>query len=379
MPSIRPVSSRPARPTNGSPVRSSCSPGPSPTNIRSACGSPDAEHHLRARLGQRAAGADQRVGLEVRERRERRRFQKGHGGRSGSQAGSRSYATELRTRRGRHFGRQHPHAVEVGLDGAGGERERDVAVVTGVRRMDRPGQSVVRRSGTADGTGASCRRTFVTTTARWCCLQPRTAPVRESRATSLGALDPASTVPSAATMSPTELTTTRRADHGVAVTRRWRCRARRIGRIRRPATSRRRAPVPAPTRPVVASAGSAWAAASAARPSSGTGREPLPRAHVARAASASSTFGRSGRSKSAAAGTIGTGPPRVGKPRPWSAKARITPSAVANPNADPPDSTTASTCSTVQPGIEQRGLPGRRAPRRAPRRTRRCSGGTTRR
>ena len=34
------VSSWPARPTNGSPCRSSCSPGPSPTNIRSACGSP---------------------------------------------------------------------------------------------------------------------------------------------------------------------------------------------------------------------------------------------------------------------------------------------------------------------------------------------------
>ena len=40
MPSMRLVSSWPARPTNGSPVRSSCSPGPSPTNIRSASGSP---------------------------------------------------------------------------------------------------------------------------------------------------------------------------------------------------------------------------------------------------------------------------------------------------------------------------------------------------
>src|SRR6266542_6095347 len=30
----------PDRPTNGSPCRSSCSPGPSPTNIRSAFGSP---------------------------------------------------------------------------------------------------------------------------------------------------------------------------------------------------------------------------------------------------------------------------------------------------------------------------------------------------
>src|SRR4051812_17046696 len=40
MPSIRLVRRRPARPTNGSPVRSSCSPGPSPTKRRSACGSP---------------------------------------------------------------------------------------------------------------------------------------------------------------------------------------------------------------------------------------------------------------------------------------------------------------------------------------------------
>ena len=38
IPSMSCVRSCPARPTNGSPRRSSCSPGPSPTNIRSAVG-----------------------------------------------------------------------------------------------------------------------------------------------------------------------------------------------------------------------------------------------------------------------------------------------------------------------------------------------------
>ena len=37
-----------------------------------------------------------------------------------------------------------------------------------------------------------------------------------------------------------------------------------------------------------------------------------------------------------AAGTIGTGPPAVGKPWPRSARYRMTPSAAASPNADPP-------------------------------------------
>ena len=48
-------SSFPARPTKGSPWRSSCCPGASPTNIRSASALPGPEHHLRAAL--RAAGS----------------------------------------------------------------------------------------------------------------------------------------------------------------------------------------------------------------------------------------------------------------------------------------------------------------------------------
>ena len=57
------VSSWPARPTNGSPWRSSCWPGPSPTNMQLRVGAPDAEHHLRAargELAQRATGGDRR-------------------------------------------------------------------------------------------------------------------------------------------------------------------------------------------------------------------------------------------------------------------------------------------------------------------------------
>ena len=60
-------------------VRSSCSPGPSPTNIRSACGSPDAEHHLGAGRGQRALRARERLAFEVGERGERRWFEQRHG------------------------------------------------------------------------------------------------------------------------------------------------------------------------------------------------------------------------------------------------------------------------------------------------------------
>ena len=56
------------------------------------------------------------------------------------------------------------------------------------------------------------------------------------------------------------------------------------------------------------------------------------------------------RSKIAAAGTIGTGPPASGTLARARRGTRITPSAAARPNAEPPVSTTASTRSTVRPG-----------------------------
>ena len=82
----------------------------------------------------------------------------------------------------------------------------------------------------------------------------------------------------------------------------------------------------------------------AAAPSSAPGRAP----------------GDSTRSKIAAVGTIGTGPALDRNPRPRASRCRITPSAVASPNAEPPVSTTASTCSTSFVGVEQRGLTRRR-------------------
>src|ERR1700687_3612506 len=47
---------------------------------------------------------------------------------------------------------------------------------------------------------------------------------------------------------------------------------------------------------------------------------------------------------------MGTGPPRVGNPRPWSASHSTTPCALASPNAEPPVNATASTCSTLRDG-----------------------------
>ena len=55
-------------------------------------------------------------------------------------------------------------------------------------------------------------------------------------------------------------------------------------------------------------------------------------------------------------GTIGTGPPAVANPCPRSARKRITPSAAASPNAEPPASTTASTRVDRARRVEQRDL-----------------------
>ena len=93
------------------------------------------------------------------------------------------------------------------------------------------------------------------------------------------------------------------------------------------------APAPAPTCPV-ASGPPCSAAVKAATPSSGPGRMPPELT----------------RSYTAAAGTIGTFPPAVEKPRPCASSDRITPSAAASPNADPPASTTASTFWTSRCG-----------------------------
>src|SRR5579884_590037 len=90
---------------------------------------------------------------------------------------------------------------------------------------------------------------------------------------------------------------------------------------------------PAPIGPV--SIRPPMAASQAARPSAGPGRtegSPTPR------------------SNSTTPTTIGTGPARVGKPTPCSARAATTPSQAANPKAEPPVSTTASTRCTRRSG-----------------------------
>src|SRR5581483_7402218 len=92
------------------------------------------------------------------------------------------------------------------------------------------------------------------------------------------------------------------------------------------------APVPAPTLP---SSTSSEAASQAAYPSLGPGRalgSPTPR------------------SNRTAAGTIGTTARPAGNPTPRSSRYRTTPSAAASPNALPPVSRTAFTCSTSIPG-----------------------------
>ena len=167
--------------------------------------------------------------------------------------------------------------------------------MAGVRGMDRAGQAVVRAAGQqvafdlgAAGVGHDDHQRRV-----GAFLERRR--IREARIVGAGRVDPTSRSPSSPTMSPTALTTAMAATTtspsravADAETRRWR-------RGRRRATWRRAAPRPAPTRPVAKrGAAGSCAAASAARPSSGPGRSPPDAA----------------RSKIAAAGTIGTGPPR---------------------------------------------------------------------
>ncbi len=72
--SMREVSSFPARPTNGSPVRSSSALGPSPTNIRLACSSPVPNttcvrpaargHRVHARASSRSAANEANPGTD---------------------------------------------------------------------------------------------------------------------------------------------------------------------------------------------------------------------------------------------------------------------------------------------------------------------------
>src|SRR5581483_2474614 len=148
--------------------------------------------------------------------------------------------------------------------------------------------------------------------------------------TPAGAVEPASTAPSAATTSPAGLAATR-APTVASPSRTEAVPSPAATPYSRPRHFPAVAPRPAPTRPETAAAPRA-ASTAAARPSSGPGVR------------------ATGRSNSAAPTTIGTTPAAVGKPCPRSARNRITPSAAASPKADPPLSTTASIRSTSRVG-----------------------------
>jgi hypothetical protein len=140
---------------------------------------------------------------------------------------------------------------------------------------------------------------------------------------------PAIGCPSAASTSPQALTTATAATSAAP--------ARIVAHPTPPGSRRPRqapvdAPAPAPTRPV-ASGSPRQAASAAARPAAASGG-PVP-------TEASNTDMPT---------TMGTGPAGVGKPRPRSRSRPITPSAAARPNAEPPESTTASTRSTRRVG-----------------------------
>ena len=109
---------------------------------------------------------------------------------------------------GRDVGGQEAKAVEVRVDLAGRGRERDVAVVAGVRRMDRPDEPMVRALREqpalelrAPRVGGDDRQRGVGL------LFERVAP-RESRRVPSGALEPAIMRPSSSNTSPTAFTTT---------------------------------------------------------------------------------------------------------------------------------------------------------------------------
>ena len=96
------------------------------------------------------------------------------------------------------------------------------------------------------------------------------------------------------------------------------------------------APSPAPALP---SANSLPARAAASRPSRRCGGSPLQCRRPGKL-----------RSKRIAAGTIGTRASPTAKPRPCAASQSMTPAAASSPNAEPPDSTIASTRSTSVAG-----------------------------
>src|SRR5262249_42586589 len=151
IPSMSWVSSWPARPTNGSPFRSSCSPGPSPTNMRLAsarptpnttCVRPPASLQS-AHVDDAAATSASDVPASV------------AGCDDCDDAASESKVTEppfedaamlptgASDRIGHQVGGRDPQPVEMDVDDAGRQGDREVAVEAGVRRPQRTSDAVV--------------------------------------------------------------------------------------------------------------------------------------------------------------------------------------------------------------------------------------------
>ena len=140
------VSSLPARPTNGSPCRSSCSPGPSPTNSRSAsarptpnttCVRPAASLHSVHVDAASAATSARRAPAQARDATRMRRGELERHGAPGDDTG-RATADRCESAAATTSAAARPQAVEVHVDGSPvAQRDRQVAVETGVRRTER--------------------------------------------------------------------------------------------------------------------------------------------------------------------------------------------------------------------------------------------------
>ena len=256
----------------------------------------------------------------------------------------------LRDRRSHRFGRdvggQEAQPVDVRVDLAGRGRERDVAVVAGVRRDGSPGRGRGARSRRAAGTRAWCSGVGGDDGQRGVGLLLERVGPRGTPGGPSGALDPAIIAPSRAEHVADRVHHHQRADHDVAVARARANRAHRAPRTRRRATCRRSRRDP--RRPARSGADRRLAQRGGER-----GRVPPP-------FPGSDAAGRRRDRRSRRRGRAAPAHPAWGtrgraRPAPASRRRRST-----SPNAEPPDSTIASTCCDGATGFEQRGLPGGR-------------------
>src|SRR5918994_1807178 len=139
MSATSPVRSWPARPTNGMPWRSSSAPGPSPTNTRSAPGSPSpkttwlrpwvANGHFVQASASRSSSSNDANGDSTTNDTPDGMPPSGHRVPDGVDHGA---------------GGDDPETVEMGVDAAGGESEGEVPVEARVRWGDGPAHRMVR-------------------------------------------------------------------------------------------------------------------------------------------------------------------------------------------------------------------------------------------